>query len=61
MLEKVFTKNNVMVNVIMTGVFFVVWVAFLGYAVGQAFFSALFFFALMCFFDWLILMFKGTE
>ena len=61
MLTKLFTKENVFVNGYMTGIFFLVWITFLGYSLGEAFFSALFFFAIMFFFDWLVLMFKGTE
>ena len=64
MLEKIFTKNNFIVNSILTAIAFVVWIVALNYTVGMAFMSALVFFAIMFVFDWLIVIFKdrtGTE
>ena len=58
MLEKVFTRTNVIVNGFLSGTAFLVWIAFLGHSVGMALASALLFFAIMFVFDWILVVFK---
>ena len=58
MLEKIFTKNNIIVNSILTGIAYIVWLVALNYTAAMAFGSALVFFGIMFVFDWLIVLFK---
>jgi len=58
MLERVFTKSNIIANLFMTVVVFLVYVIFLGLPVGVSFGYCIVFFGVMFIFDWLIVILK---
>lgn len=59
MLEKVFTKENVVVNAFLSAVIFLVYIIFLGDSIGESLTTSFIFFGILFVFDWIVELFRG--